>query len=91
MNPIIWLFDELIGLYTWVLMAYIIMSWLIALNIINRYQPFVSRVNYFLRQITEPVLGRIRRYIPDLGGIDISPILLIFGLRFISYALHYYF
>lgn len=89
-NPFIDLINQVIYLYSWVLGIYIMMSWLISFNIINAYQPFVSKLLYFLRRLTEPVLNRIRRYMPDLGGIDISPIVLILGLQFISGALRTY-
>jgi YggT family protein len=90
-NPFIELIGTVITLYSWVLGIYIILHWLIAFNIINRYQPFVSKTLYVLGQLVEPALGRIRRYMPDLGGIDISPIVLILGLQFISRALYTYF
>lgn len=90
-NPFIELIATIIGIYSWVLGIYIIMGWLIAFNIINQYQPFVSKLYYYLKRLTEPVLNKIRRYMPDLGGIDISPIILILGLQFIKSALFTYF
>jgi YggT family protein len=76
--------DLALNLYTWVLIASAIFSWLFAFNVINSRNQFVDAVGRFLYNVTEPVLRPIRRVLPDLGGIDLSPIvvlLLIFFLR----------
>ncbi len=51
----------------------VIMSWLIGFNVINGANPYVRQISYALHRLTEPLLGPIRRFLPDLGGIDISP------------------
>lgn len=89
-NPVVYLLSTAIELYVYVLIASIILSWLIAFKIVNGYQPFVYKLNEMLRRITEPVLMPIRRILPDLGGIDISPIVLILLLNFVQYSLVYY-
>jgi YggT family protein len=76
--------DLALNLYTWVLIASAIFSWLYAFNVINSRNQFVDAVGRFLYNVTEPVLRPIRRVLPDLGGIDLSPIvvlLIIFFLR----------
>jgi YggT family protein len=76
--------DLALNLYTWILIASAIFSWLFAFNVINSSNQFVDAVGRFLFNVTEPVLRPIRRVMPDLGGIDISPIivmLIIFFLR----------
>lgn len=76
--------DLALNLYTWVLIASAIFSWLFAFNVINSSNRFVAALGQFLYNVTEPVLRPIRRFMPDLGGIDISPIivlLIIFFLR----------
>jgi YggT family protein len=76
--------DLALNLYTWVLIASAIFSWLYAFNVINSSNQFVDAIGRFLYNVTEPVLRPIRRVMPNLGGIDISPIivlLLIFFLR----------
>lgn len=76
--------DLALNLYTWVLIASAIFSWLYAFNVINSSNQFVNAIGTFLYNITEPVLRPIRRIMPNLGGIDISPIivlLIIFFLR----------
>ena len=66
-----------LNLYIWLLIASAILSWLIAFNVVNTRNQFVSAVWEFLYRITEPLLTPIRRVIPNFGGIDISPIVLI--------------
>lgn len=82
MTALFWLIDALLGFYSFLLIVTIIMSWLVAFGIINTYQPFVSAVQRFLYGITEPALAPIRRLLgrilPNLGGLDISPIILLF-------------
>ncbi|MEQ1521614.1 MAG: YggT family protein [Aestuariivirga sp.] len=86
-NPIIWLILTVLNLYFWVILAMVIMSWLIGFNVINGSNPYVRQISYALHRLTEPLLGPIRRMLPDLGGIDISPIILIFALMFLEKAL----
>ena len=76
--------DLALNLYTWILIASAIFSWLYAFNVINSSNQFVDAIGRFLYNVTEPGLRPIRRIMPNLGGIDISPIivlLLIFFLR----------
>lgn len=76
--------DLALNLYTWILIASAIFSWLYAFNVINSSNSFVNSLGTFLYNVTEPVLRPIRKILPDLGGIDISPIvvlLLIFFIR----------
>ena len=86
-NPVIWLILTLLNLYFWVILITVIMSWLIGFNVINGSNPYVRQISYALHRLTEPLLGPIRRFLPDLGGIDISPIILIFALMFLEKAL----
>ena len=82
MTALFWLIDAVLGFYYFLLIVTIIMSWLVMFGIINSYQPFVQTVQRFLYSITEPALMPIRqvlgRFFPNLGGLDISPIILIF-------------
>ncbi len=82
MTALFWLIDALLGLYYFLLIVMIVMSWLTSFGIINSYQPFVQTVQQFLYSVTEPALAPIRRllgrFLPNLGGFDISPIILIF-------------
>ena len=77
------LISTVITLYIWALIISAVLSWLVAFNVINKHNKFVYMVGDFLYRITEPALRPIRRLIPLLGGIDISPVVLILGLVFI--------
>ncbi|AXO16272.1 MULTISPECIES: YggT family protein [Thalassospira] len=82
MLAIFWLIDTVVGIYIFMLIASAILSWLVAFNVINTNNRFVYMVGDFLYRVTEPALRPIRRIMPDLGGIDISPIILILILQF---------
>jgi YggT family protein len=73
-----------LNLYVWLLIASAVLSWLIAFNVVNTRNQFVSTVWDFLYRITEPALRPIRNMLPNLGGIDISPIILLLIIFFIQ-------
>jgi len=76
-----------IDLYIWLVIIGAILSWLVAFNVINSSNQLVYLILDFLYRITEPALRRIKRFLPNLGGIDISPVILILGLIFIQMVL----
>ena len=80
---VLWLFNAVLSFYIWLVIAMAIMSWLTAFNVVNARNPFVQQVERFLYALTDPVLRPLRRIIPVIGGIDISPIVLIFALEFL--------
>jgi YggT family protein len=84
MNPFLWLIDTIITLYIWILIASAILSWLVAFNVVNARNPVVANIGEFLYRITEPALRPIRALLPNLGGIDISPVILILLLLFLQ-------
>jgi len=79
---IVWLVDTVVRLMIWFIIAAAILSWLVAFDVINLRNRFVHAVARFLEAATEPLLGPFRRMIPSLGGIDISPIVVILLLQF---------
>lgn len=81
-GPVLELIYRLIDIYVWVLIIGVIMSWLIAFNVINLSNQFVRTVYEIMNRLTEPALRPIRRFMPDLGGVDISPVILILLLYF---------
>jgi YggT family protein len=83
-NPFLWLIHTLIWLYIYILIATAVLSWLVAFNVVNMRNDIVRSISYFLYQITEPALRPIRALLPNLGGIDISPVILIIGLMFLE-------
>jgi YggT family protein len=84
MGPLVELIHLVIKIYIYLLIAQAVLSWLVAFGIANRYNRTVSMVGDFLWRITEPLLRPIRRVLPDLGGIDISPVILILLLWLID-------
>ena len=83
MKSILILFDNIISLYIWILIINAIISWLVAFNILNTGNRFVYSVLEVSYKLTSPALNFIRRYLPNLGSIDISPLILILGLMFL--------
>ena len=85
------LLSTVISIYVWLLIAQAVLSWLVAFGIVNRYNRVVATIGDFLWRVTEPLLRPIRRVLPDLGGIDISPVILILLLWFVRNLLFEYF
>jgi YggT family protein len=77
MRSILYILLIALDIYVWLLIASAILSWLVAFNVVNTRNQFVAMVGDFLYRITEPALRPIRSILPNLGGIDISPIVLI--------------
>ena len=80
----------LLQLYIYLLIAAAVLSWLIAFNVVNTRNQFVGMVGDFLYRITEPVLRPIRNVMPNLGGIDVSPVILILIIILIEKLIYYY-
>ena len=76
--------QQLIGLYTIVVLFAVVLSWLIGFNVINGYNPFVRGLYQAVSALTEPLLGRIRRVLPNLGAIDLSPVVLLLACQFVQ-------
>ena len=91
MNSLIILFDQVINLYTWILIINVIFSWLIAISIFNTQNRIIIAVYYGTKRLTDPLLNPIRNFLPNLSGIDISPVVLILILYFIRNLLFEYF
>jgi YggT family protein len=89
-NPFIWLVLELIELYTYVVVAAVIVSWLIAFGVLNTYNALARSIVTFLDAATEPVFRQVRKIIPPIGGLDLSPLIVLIGLQFLSYLISYY-
>ncbi len=90
-NPFIILLLNIIDLYKLCVILSIILYWLIRFNIVNSYQPVVREINKFLDRITAPALLLIRKVIPAIGNVDISPVLLFLLIEFIKNLLLTYF
>ena len=86
-GPLFWLITTVIDLYIWVIIIGAVLSWLVAFNVVNTSNRFVWAVGDFVHRITEPALRPIRNILPNLGGIDISPLVLILLLIFAKQVL----
>jgi YggT family protein len=89
MRAVLWLIDTIIDIYIWLLIAQAVLSWLLAFGVVNRYNRGVAVIGDFLYRITEPALRPIRNFLPNFGGVDISPIILILILMFLRRLLIY--
>ena len=83
MKSLFLLIDSIINIYIWLIIINAILSWLVAFNVLNTQNRFVFAVLNATHQLTDPVLNKIRKFIPNLGSIDISPVVLILLLFFI--------
>jgi len=90
MEPFVILLYRIIDVYYYILIINIILSWLIAFNVLNTYNRFVGMILYATQRLTNPLLNPIRRFLPNLGGLDISPIVLILLIFFIKDSLRVY-
>ena len=88
--PVIQLILLLLDVYFWIVIAVVVLSWLVAFNIVNPTNNIVRQIRYALYRLTEPLLGPIRKLMPDLGGIDLSPMILLIAVWFLSNSVAYY-
>ena len=84
MGPILLLLYRVIDIYFYILIINIVLSWLIAFNIVNMQNKIVVTILYATNRLTDPLLNPVRRILPNLGGIDISPIILVLCLLFVQ-------
>lgn len=78
-----------LSIYWWIVVLSAIFSWLFAFNVINTRNSFVASIGNALYQLTEPVFSRIRRFLPDLGGVDVSPIIVLLAIFFLQRLLEH--
>ena len=83
MYSVLMLIDRIIDIYVWVIILSAVLSWLVAFDVVNMRNRFVYLVGDALNRITEPVYRPIRRFLPDMGGLDLSPLIVILGLWFL--------
>jgi YggT family protein len=86
MIPLLQFISWLLDLYVIIVIAAVIFSWLIAFGVINTHNQFVRIVSEALYKLTEPALRPIRNFLPDMGGLDLSPVVLIIGIYFIQFV-----
>ena len=84
MVAIFWAINAILDIYWWIVIISVVLSWLYAFNVVNPGNQFVAAVGNFVNEATEPLLSRIRRFMPNLGTIDISPIVLLLAITFLQ-------
>nr|WP_026872406.1 YggT family protein [Inquilinus limosus] len=87
MDPLFRIIDIVLQMYVWVVIAAAILSWLVAFNVVNARNQVVYQIGNALYRLTEPALRPIRRFLPNLGGIDISPVVLLLIIYFLQMVL----
>ena len=90
MIAIFYLALQILKLYSYVVIANVIISWLIAFNVLNTQNRFVYSILEFTYRLTDPILNKIRRFLPNLGPLDISPIILLLLIWFIEMCMKLY-
>ncbi len=86
-DPIFRIIDIVLQMYVWVVIAAAILSWLVAFNVVNTRNQVVYQIGNALYRLTEPALRPIRRILPNLGGIDLSPVVLLLIIYFLQMVL----
>ena len=89
MTAIFWLFDTILTLAFWIVLIQVIMSWLINFDVINLCQPFVYQLWTGINRLLDPIYRPIRKVLPNLGGIDLAPMVLIIGILFVQRLIIY--
>ncbi len=87
MNAILGLIVFLIDIYIWVVFAAVILSWLMFANVLNAKNNFVKQLHVWLRKVTDPLFLKVRKIVPPVGSLDLSPIVVIFGLMAVQHIL----
>ena len=90
MNSLLILIDSIITIYIWLIVASAVLSWLVAFNVVNSQNRIVNAIGDTLYRLTEPALRPVRNILPSLGGIDVSPVVVILLLIFIRNLLFEY-
>ena len=78
---LLWLFNTLVELYIFIIIAAVVVSWLVAFGVLNTYNPLARSVIRMLDALTEPVFRQVRRIIPPLGGLDLAPLIVLIALQ----------
>ena len=90
MIAIFYLVLQVLKIYTYVVIANVVISWLIAFNVLNTSNRFVYSILELTYRLTDPILNRIRRFLPNLGAFDISPIILLLLIWFVEMCMKLY-
>jgi YggT family protein len=83
-NPFVNLIVTLLDIYGWIVLAAVVMSWLVNFGVINIHNQFARSIVRFLDAMTEPLFRQVRRFVPSIGGLDISPLIVLIGVLFLQ-------
>jgi YggT family protein len=89
-TPVVWIVLLILDIYFWIIVIAVVASWLVAFGVINAYNPFVRQVLSALRALTEPVFRLVRKVVPIMGGLDLSPLIVCLVIYFLQYGISYY-
>jgi YggT family protein len=89
-TPVIWIVLLLLDIYFWIVVIAVVSSWLVAFGIVNAYNPAARQILTALRAMTEPVFRLVRKIVPIMGGLDLSPMIVIIIIWALQYAINYY-
>jgi YggT family protein len=89
LNPIAALIITVLDIYKWIVIAAVIVSWLVAFNVINSHNNFVRTLLRILYSLTEPVFRPIRKILPAIGGLDLSPLVVFVIIWFVEYSIQW--
>ena len=84
LQPLFQVIHIALGIYKWIVIIYVVMSWLVAFGVVNRSNQFVNMVGDFTARLTEPALAPIKRFVPTISGIDLSPLILLLVIFFLQ-------
>ena len=90
MQSLFYLLIQIVDLYWWIVIINVIISWLIGFNVLNTQNRFVFMIFDFTNRLTNPILNKIRNFLPNFGSIDISPVVLLLVLWFIKSLMYEY-
>ena len=90
MQSLFYLLIQILDLYWWIVIINVIISWLIGFNVLNTQNRFVYMIFGFTNQLTDPILNKIRNFLPNFGVIDVSPLVLLLALWFIKSLMYEY-
>lgn len=90
MSPIFAILLMILGIVRIFIIVHVVMSWLISFNVLNPYQPIVSQIWNGLSQLLEPLYRPIRRFVPPMGGIDLTPLVALVAVAALEYIISYY-
>lgn len=80
--PFLNIFRTLLSVYSWIIILGVALNWLIIFRVVNPYQPLIQHASYFYNAVTEPFYRRIRQFVPMIGGVDLTPLVLLLGISF---------